>query len=79
MKLEKAWDTEFGFPSTHVGAAALPLICLVEADRQGIKGGDMWWILAAVWIVLVRLLHTSHFTLLLFVREASPISNSLQG
>ena len=64
VKLEQAWDTEFGFPSTHVGAAALPLHCLVEQARLGVTVAPGAWGAALCWTALVavsRIYVGAHF------------------
>ena len=55
LKLEKHFETEYGFPSTHAMSGLLPLSCFLALSRRGVDVSDNWWVFCAVYSTCVAL------------------------
>jgi len=55
VKLEHAYETEHGFPSTHTICGVLPLTILMNLTRKGFAIECRVWLLCGFWFVLVAL------------------------
>ena len=52
VKKELSWETEPGFPSTHVMSAVLPFSVLLDAYRQDMNISTYLWCISITWTVL---------------------------